>query len=78
MNVGALSVALEVSETLLISFHSFPEFFSAAVISIVLFSGSLICSSSPVIHLLIPISILSIPVIVLVVNVCSLVLLGPC
>ena len=52
-NVGAFNVVLEVSETVLSSFHSFSLFCSAVVISTILPSKSLIHSSASVILLLI-------------------------
>ena len=53
-NVGAFNVVPEVSETILNSFHSFSLFCPVAIISIILSSRSLICSSTSVILILIP------------------------
>ena len=59
-NVGVFNVVSEVSYAVFISFHSFSIFCSMAVISTILSSRSFICSSTSVILLLIPSSILSI------------------
>ena len=56
-SVCVFNVIPEVSETVLISFHSFSLFCSVAVISTTLSSSSLICSSASVILLLIPSSV---------------------
>ena len=45
LNVGALDIVPEVSETILSSFRSFYFFCSSEVISMILSSSSLICSS---------------------------------
>ena len=52
-NVGAFNIVLEVSEVVLISFHSF-LFLSVSFISTILSSTSLILSSVSVILLLVP------------------------
>ena len=57
LHVDSLSVVLEVSETVVISFMLFSLFYSASVISTILSSSSLICSYSSVILLLFPSSI---------------------
>ena len=70
LNVGALNVVPEVSETVLISFHLFSLFCSTTVISTILSSSLLICSSASVILLLIPSSVFFISVIVLFITLC--------
>ena len=70
MNVGALDVVPEVSQTILSSLHSFYLFCSSDVISIILSSSSLIHSSASDILLLIPSRVFLISVIVLYVSVC--------
>ena len=70
-NVGAFSVVQEISETVLISFHSF------FIISTILSFSSLIHSSISCILLLIPSSVLSISVVVFF-TYCSLILLDSC
>jgi len=57
LDVGSLSVVLEVSETVVISFILFFLFYSASVISTIISSSSLICSSASVILLLFPSSV---------------------
>ena len=69
MNVGVFNVVPEVLRLSSFLFIVFPIFCSAAVISTILYSRSLIHSSASLILLLIPYSVLFI-------SVCSLVFLG--
>ena len=70
LNVGVFDIVPEVSETTLISFHSFYLFCSSEVISTILSSSSLIHSSASGILLLIPSRVFLISVIVLLVSIC--------
>ena len=68
--IGALFVLLEVSYAVLISLYSFSSFYSTPVISTVLSSCSLICSSASVTLLLVPSGIFFISTIALFIIYC--------
>ena len=66
LNVDAFDIVPKVSETILISFQSFYFIHSSEVISTILSSSSLICSSASDILLLIPSKVLLISVMLFV------------
>ena len=69
-NVGTFDIVPEVSETVLSSFHSFYFILLSEIISTILSSSSLICSSASDILLFIPSIVFLISVIVLFVSAC--------
>ena len=69
-NVGTFDIVPEVSESVLSSFHSFYFILLSEIISTILSSSSLICSSASDILLFIPSIVFLISVIVLFVSAC--------